>query len=37
MTMFPSDMQLLISAATVVIVIAVVAVGKFVIWWVTRD
>jgi len=37
MTLFPSDMQLLISAATIAIVVVVVAVGKLVIWWVTRD
>jgi hypothetical protein len=37
MTLFPSDLQLLISAATVAIVVMVLAVGKFVIWWVTRD
>jgi hypothetical protein len=37
MTLFPSDLQLLTSAATIAIVVAVVAVGKFVIWWVTRD
>jgi len=37
MTEFPSHMQLVISAATVAIVVAAVAVGKLVIWWVTRD
>jgi len=37
MTQFPSDLQLLIGAATIAIVVAVVAVGKVVIWWVTRD
>jgi len=37
MTLFPSSLQLMISAATIVIVVAVVAVGKVVIWWVTRD
>ena len=37
MTQFPSDLPLLISAATIAIVVAVVAVGKVVIWWVTRD
>jgi hypothetical protein len=37
MTLFPSDLQLLIGAATIAIVVAVVAVGKVVIWWVTRD
>lgn len=37
MTLFPSHMQLVIAAATVAIVIAVLAFGKLVIWWVTRD
>jgi hypothetical protein len=37
MTLFPSDMRLLISAATIAIVVLVVAVGKLLIWWVTRD
>lgn len=37
MTLFPSHMQLVIAAATVAIVIALVCVGKFVIWWATRD
>jgi len=37
MTLSPSATQLLIGAAAVVIVLMVVAIGKFVIWWVTRD
>lgn len=37
MALFPSHLQLVIAAATLAIVVAVVAVGKIVIWWVTRD
>jgi hypothetical protein len=37
MTLLPSAPQLLIGTAAVVIVLMVVAVGKAVIWWVTRD
>jgi len=37
MTLLPSATQLLIGTAAVVIVLMVVAVGKAVIWWVTRD
>jgi hypothetical protein len=37
MTLLPTFTQFLVGAAAMAVMLAAFAVGKFVIWWVTRD
>jgi len=37
MTLMPTFTQFLVGAAAMAVMLLALAVGKFVVWWVTRD